>query len=154
MINVTFNYSLDGGTTFQTAITCDALSVHAYLMPEGIKGTESMGSTQEARQKCTPRLWIDLVLSSNDFNPANNANGASNFTFIQKWCCAPIRRIYNADYATVPGFDGWTEWDSSSNTNYVNMRDYPQYDFHDFKTATRLIRQIVLHLEMYRATSL
>lgn len=136
MRNLTFNYSLDGGSTFKTAITVKCLSVRCVAMPydpgNPNNGSSLMGTNATECQSDDARLRVTIVVAPYDIDPLTNAATAnSNFIFLQKWAIAPTRRIYNADVATRVGIDGWTDFDSASNTAYLNREGDPQYEFFD-----------------------
>ena len=156
MRNITFTYSTDGGSSF-TGVTLACNVVRCTLMPtsETAAAEEpSMTSDAPECQIMTPRLHVDIQVSSIGLNPRDTAAGTSNFIALQKWVCAPLRRIYNADVATAATIDGWNQFDTNNNTNYVNMRDDPSYEFEDKDDASRRIRKATLNLKTRKAVSL
>jgi len=149
MRNVTMDYSTDG-SSFVTAVTVKCLSIRAKLLPSfESQGSESkqMSSAAVECQKATARLYIDMVISPDTFDPALSTTGTTDFIYIQKWACAPWRRIYNADATTNPSIDGWTTFDVSTNTNYLNLVSEPTIEFLDQdtpgSTATKARRMVL-----------
>jgi len=143
MRNITFGYSVDGGSSFVTPITVKCNVVHVYLLPEELPsaGPEPGGAFRDCKNY-TQRLHVAIEVSSVDLNPKENANGATNFTYLQKWQCAPVRRIYNADVSADPGIDGWTEFDTSTNTVYLNIDQPNAPTFEDMRVKATGGRQV------------
>ena len=158
MRNITFDYSLDG-TTFVTAITVKVDSIHAYLMPEQASSAstkvEAGGDYDECKVEIA-RLHVDIIVSSVSLNPLNYSTaGTTNLVYLEKWQCAPWRRIYNADVATNANINGFTQFDTSNNTNYLNIDTPNAPDFEDTaKTNGNEIRTFKLNCYTKKAVSL
>jgi hypothetical protein len=145
--NITFDYSLDGTTFTGAAITVKCNVVHAYLMPEEVQPpTRENGGDYLECQTNIQRIHVAIEISSRDLNPANSATALANFIFLQKWQCAPVRRIYNADVATDAKIDGWDTFDVSTNTNYINIDQPNAPEFEDMRIkGTRDIRTMTIN---------
>lgn len=150
MRSIKFQYSLNAGTSWSTAVTVRCKSVRCYLMPQiETEGSQNRTSDAAICQKSTARHMLEIVVAENDLDPAQNTSGTTNFLALQKWCCAPMRYIYNADTATNPTIDGWDLWDTDSTSRdyYLILDGEPTYEFQDLDApgaSARKIRSIVI----------
>jgi len=120
---IQLQYSLDGGTSFATAVSYDLLELWCDLQPEietDGANKRTMGSTAVKCQKPIARVKVDMVFAWSNFNPKITATAELKSKFLQTWLCAPLRRLYIAS-GSSHFTGGWTFFDSASNTNYLNV---------------------------------
>lgn len=147
---LTFSYSIDGGVTFSTEYTLDALEFWVDLNPEfETSGSESrrQGNNAKVCQKPVARLKGDIKLSWTNFDPADPAHGSSaldNWLFMQYWLCAGVRRIY---FSGGSAHFVWSNFDAQDNTSYINVDnwDYDYTNAEDARTG-RKIRSITIEI--------
>ena len=118
---VGLQYSNDGGSTWSTAVVLVVSSWDVYDFTETdidvADGTKRKWETRATYKN------VNLTFFPEQFNPASPTftDGATRWQDVQDWCAAALRRIYNADTTNYPLMDGHDEFNSSSNTNYVNL---------------------------------
>jgi hypothetical protein len=138
MHTIQLAYSIDG-TNWATAMTFKCIAFLYDMVPEvETEGAQArrMGTTADKCQKITPRMQGKMEFAWSNFNTRINQtpDGNTKMKFLQYWLCAPNRRIY-FQYGSkhIPG--GWTDFDSSSNTNYVIVTNN-SYDYRRFNSNT------------------
>lgn len=143
-----FQYSLDGGSTWSTAVELECNTVRAYLKNEEVSNTRAANGY--VQQILISRLALSIVVSATNFNPKTVAAAEANFTTMQKfYSCNGLKRVYNDVTTPWPTLDEFTEFNSDTNTNYVNVVSY-DVEFEkadDTGSNSRKIRRIVLELE-------
>ena len=142
-------YSTDGGVTFSTAIELKVRSIRVWKEPE--ISVEETGVTGRKFEKRFAYLNIDLETDEYEFDPeyeASSGDADSNWQELQNFCDADTRRIYNGDTTNVPNLDSYTEFNSSSNTNYVNLLSFrPLYRPGDTYPGGRRPRAAILEMQ-------
>ena len=146
MRKVAFMYSNDNGSTWSTAlsVTCDNVDVY--------KLTETDHKTAANKRKNETRTsYINVEIKTNyiDFNPSETAAAEANWLYMQLFCAAKLRRIYNNDTTNYPTFDEYDTFNSSTNTNYVNLLDMEviKKRMDAFGANTQKIREMKLTLQ-------
>ena len=131
---VKFEFSVDQGTTWYDATDFGAASallycnkIHPFLLPEPVDDDSPENMTDsEYCYKATPRIYLMVELRARDFD-LTTAAGRALYKFINALRCASIIRIY--DNGASGGINGYTEWASDPNTEYLVPHDSPQPGF-------------------------
>ena len=145
MVTLQLSYSVNGGTTFSTAISVKALKCRVVLRPS-FEDADKRGGSNAATicQNVTARYEVLMELSSESFDKAKDAtNYETKWQTLQKWACAPIKRIY----CPTANYLGWTIFDSASNTNYVILDSEPEYEWPDLDDGTQTVRRASFRLK-------
>lgn len=125
---VQLHFSADGGTTWLGASDFGASSDNIktmwcvpYLEREPLEGDEDRGLTDaELCSQADARMYVRLQLEAKQFDLTTTA-GAARYRFINALRCAPLIRLY---YSGTDIY-GYTDFASSSNTNYLIPHDVP-----------------------------
>ena len=144
MVSLQFQYSTDGGSTFSTALALDCLRARVVLTP-AFENSDKRGGGNAATicQNVTARYKVRIDISQKMFDKKSEpTNYETNWQTIQKWACAPIKRIYCPTANKL----GWTIFDSATNTNYVVHDSEPEYEFNDHDDGNQTVRRVSFNL--------
>lgn len=122
---IELGYSVDDGNNFVTTeYTCNIIRGDLNCDYNDLPKTGN-GKLNQITQS---HIELEIHISHNEIDPnatANKTTANTNYIHIQKWLAAPIRRIVNKNTTDYDlGLGGFTDFDGTSNTNYVNVTDY------------------------------
>jgi len=138
--SIKLDYSTDGGVTFSgsaTAFTFQRARVYKMTTFNENPVAASQRKTQVSISYLRAELETTWKETSPDFAAsASDANTA--WAFLQAWVAAPIRRVY-WDTTNFTSAGGYTQWNTSNNTNYVNIVEYePSFIASDWENTLAL----------------
>ena len=129
MIPIGLQYSNDKGSTFSTALILAATKLRVYEVNEAENGTISVTGRKFPRK--FTYLFVTMEIDMDYFDPSNATHGASanaNLTALENICAAKLIRLYNNDTTNFPTWDTHTEFNVSTNTNYLLLeRNQPNF---------------------------
>lgn len=120
MIPIGLQYSDDKGSTWSTALEFEAFKIRVSEVNEADNGTNSVTGRKFPRKYTY--LLVTIETEIDFFDPSDATHGASadsNWAALEDICRGKLIRFYNDDTTNNPNFDGHTEFNSSSNTNYL-----------------------------------
>jgi hypothetical protein len=146
MKKVAFQYSNDNGATWSTALSVECLNVDVYKITET---EQKVSASLRKNETQVSYINCDIVTSEKGFDPAITATAEADWLTLQNFCAAKLRRIYNNDTTNYPNFDEYDTFNSSTNTNYVNLLEMEVVKFRmdAFGANTQKIRQMKLFLQ-------
>ena len=133
----TLDYSTDGGNTFTgapLAFTFQRARVYAMSYFTENPVSVNQRKTQVPSSYLRAELETTWLETSPDFAATAAAANAA-WLFLQNWVKAPIKRIAwdTTKYATAGSY---SQWNSGTNTNYVNIVEYePSFMPSDWATT-------------------
>jgi len=125
---IVLEYSIDTGSTWKSATTSpySAASsnipcavVRPWIQPEAQEEQPSSGTDEEVCYTSTARIYVHIrpMASLMDLT---TSEGQKYYKFLCALRCAPLIRLTYS-----PDINGFTEWASGSNTNYLVPADTP-----------------------------
>ncbi|MAT38386.1 MAG: hypothetical protein CL946_02145 [Ectothiorhodospiraceae bacterium] len=123
---ITFKYSTDGGTTWSTSTAISVSRAHAWLRPETTGEQPVTMGTDRICWRGIARLALSIQCDMNQFDPLKDAAANAKFVFMNKLRCAPLIHLHHNGTADL---DGFTEWASTGNTNYLVPDDAPDIEY-------------------------
>jgi hypothetical protein len=120
MIPIGLQYSNDDGVTFSTALEFEVINIRVSEINESDNTTNAITGRKYPRK--FTYLYVTLMTEKDFFDPADATHGASadaNWEDIEDVCRGLLIRLYNNDTTNFPNFDGHTEFNSDTNTNYL-----------------------------------
>ena len=147
MKKIGIQYSNDNGVTWSTALElyCEAVSVYKLTETE-----HDRAANKRKNERATTYMNADVLFLAEPFDPARTAAAEANWLYVQNFCAAKLRRIYNADTTNWPTLDEHDTFNSNSNTNYVNlleMKPSKPVSMDENGANTTKIRQMQLYLQ-------
>jgi hypothetical protein len=143
---IAFQYSNDNGATWSTALSVVCYKVDVYKITETDHKTAA-----SLRKNETTASYInaDITTGEDEFDPDLTAAAEANWLLMQNFCAAKLRRIYNNDTTNYPTFDEYDTFNSSTNTNYVNLLDMKiiKYRMDEHGANTVKVRAMELNLQ-------
>lgn len=141
-VDIIFSYSTNGGAswTSQTLQCAD----HRVALETTIDVEHVLQSDRQVVQFTTTRMIVDLTVDERNFLPKADPNELK-WQFIQRWIGAPLKRI-SSNGVTLWGF---TEFNATSNTAYVVLReaadpDVPDSDRRKFILPLKVAKRYVI----------
>jgi len=120
MIPIGLQYSNDGGSTWSTAFEISCWNLRVTVVHDTDNGEITVTGKRYPRK--FSYLYVVLTPDMDYFDPAVTSPAATadtNWGILEDITSANLIRLYNDNTTVYPTWDGHTEFNVSSNTNYL-----------------------------------